>query len=72
MKLKKKNKAGRDFCLFRKNSVIFLLILLCIGFLAAVEGAFELNVHRRELKGGHIARDEKIPDSAVEHRRGIF
>lgn len=67
MKLQKKNKAGRDFCLFRKNPVIFLLILLCIGFLAGavVEGAFELNIHRRELKGGHIARDEKIPDSAV-------
>lgn len=68
MKLWKKNKPGNGISRIKKVPAVCLLFLLCLGFFAgaAVEGVFELNVYRRELKGNHVAEDETIPDSAVK------
>ena len=63
---KKKNKWSLEQ--LKKVPVICGIVLLCVSFFAgaAIEGLYELNVHRRELKGGNIAQDEKISDHAVQ------
>lgn len=68
MSVVKKEKNRWSFDKLRKIPVLCCMILLCVGFLVGTvaEGIYELNVYRRELKGGNTARNEKISDSAVQ------